>query len=71
MNPMTMRDWVQALDKMIVSNQRAILEGFGSITHEQAITKAEEEYELYRQRELRNYRSAFDEMWDKLNQDEK
>ena len=64
---MTMKDWVKALDNLVVSNQRQILEGSGSISHEEAITKAEHEYDLYRQKELKNYRSAFDEMWEKLN----
>lgn len=57
---MTMNDWVKALDNQIVASQRSILEGKGSISHKQAIEKAEHEYDLYRKRELANLKSDFD-----------
>ncbi len=57
---MTMNDWVKALDNQIVASQRSILEGNGSISHKQAIEKAEQEYEIYRKRELANLKSDFD-----------
>lgn len=39
--PMTMKDWIDALDNQIVANRRKLLEGKGSISHKQAIEKAE------------------------------
>ena len=58
--PMKMQDWINALDNQIIAHQRKILEGKGSISHEQAIKKAEHEYELFRQKELVNLKSDFD-----------
>ena len=58
--PMKMQDWINALDNQIVAHQRKILEGKGAISHEQAMKKAEKEYELFRQKELANLKSDFD-----------
>ena len=58
--PMKMQDWINALDNQIVAHQRKILEGKGKISHEQAMQKAEKEYELFRQKELSNLKSDFD-----------
>lgn len=58
--PMTMKDWVEALDNQIVANRRKLLEGKGTVSHKQAIEKAEKEFELYRQREMKQLESDFD-----------
>lgn len=58
--PMTMKDWVEALDNQIVANRRKLLEGKGTVSHKQAIEKAEKEFELYRQREMKQFESDFD-----------
>lgn len=58
--PMTMRDWIDALDNQIVSNKRKLLEGKGNISHKQAIEKAEKEFEIYRAREMKQLESDFD-----------
>ena len=58
--PMKMQDWISALDNQIIAHQRKILEGKGSISHEQAMQKAEKEYDLFRQKELANLKSDFD-----------
>ncbi len=58
--PMKMQDWITALDNQIVAHRRKILEGKGSISHEQAMQKAEKEYDLFRQKELANLKSDFD-----------
>lgn len=60
MNPMTMRDWIEALDNQIIINKRKLLEGKGSISHEEAIRKAEQEFEIYRKREMESLESDFD-----------
>lgn len=58
--PMTMKDWIDALDNQIVANRRKLLEGKGRISHKQAIEKAEREFEIYRAREMRQLESDFD-----------
>ncbi|MCL1879682.1 MAG: virulence RhuM family protein [Actinomycetia bacterium] len=59
-NPMTMADWVSALDGQIIALKRKLLTGSGSISHKQAIEKAEKEFELYRAREMKQLESDFD-----------
>lgn len=58
--PMTMQDWITALDNQIVSNRRRLLEGKGTVSHKQAIEKAEKEFEIYRAREMKQFESDFD-----------
>ena len=58
--PMSMKDWIEALDNQIISNKRKLLEGKGSISHKQAIEKAEKEFEIYREREMKQLESDFD-----------
>lgn len=60
--PMRMQDWIQALDRQIVNLQRKLLEGKGSISHKQAIEKAEHEFAIYRKREMEQLESDFDKM---------
>ena len=59
-NPMTMSDWVAALDDQIIRLRKNILEGNGTISHQEAIEKAEQEFEIYREREMRLLESDFD-----------
>lgn len=59
-NPMTMADWIAALDEQILRLRKNILEDNGSISHEEAIAKAEHEFEIYREREMRLLESDFD-----------
>ncbi len=65
--PMTMKEWVEALDNQIVANRRKLLEGKGNVSHKQAIEKAEKEFELYRQREMKQFESDFDRVVKMLN----
>ena len=60
MNPMTMKDWIETLDNQIIANKRKVLMGKGSISHKEAIEKAEKEFEIYRQREMSLFESDFD-----------
>ncbi len=50
---MKMNDWVQELDNQILLNRRKILEGKAKISHEEAIEKAEKEFKIYREREMK------------------
>ncbi len=60
MNPMTMKDWIESLDNQIVMNKRKLLLGNGHISHEEAVRKAEQEFEIYRKREMKMLESDFD-----------
>lgn len=59
-NPMTMQDWIAALDNQIISLKRNILKDKGKISHAQAMEKAEKEFEVYRAREMKQLESDFD-----------
>ena len=59
-NPMTMADWIAALDDQILRLRKNILEGNGAVSHQEAIEKAEREFEIYREREMRLLESDFD-----------
>ena len=66
MNPMTMKDWIEALDNQIIGLKRKVLMGKGHISHKQAIEKAEKEFEIYRKREMDLLESDFDKEIKKL-----
>ncbi len=59
---MKMNDWVIELDNQILFNRRKILQGNGLISHIEAIKKAEEEFKIYRDREMKELQSDFDIM---------
>ena len=59
---MTMNDWINELDNQIIQNKRKLLEGKGKISHEEAMEKAEKEFEIYRDREMKQLESDFDKM---------
>lgn len=46
-NPMYMSDYVEHLDNVLKATGENLLEGAGSVSHAQAITKATEEYQKY------------------------
>ena len=52
--PMTMQDWAAHLDRMLTMSGEQLLLDAGSISHEQAIQKATEEYKKYKARTLSN-----------------
>ena len=46
-NPMYMSDYVEHLDNVLKATGEHLLNGAGSISHAQAISKANEEYQKY------------------------
>ena len=66
MNPMTMKDWIQALDNQIIAHKRKVLIGKGCISHKQAVEQAEKEFTIYRKREMEMLESDFDKEIKKL-----
>lgn len=65
---MKMADWIEELDNQIILNRRKILEGNGKISHEEAIAKAEKEFQIYREREMKELQSDFDLMLKELKE---
>lgn len=59
-HPMTMQEWVNELDRVLQNNRRPVLTGNGSVSHQQALEKAEHEYTVYRQREMKQLESDYD-----------
>ena len=57
--PMTMKDWAEHLDKILTMSGEQLLQGNGSISHEQAIEKATTEYKKYQQRTLSDVENDF------------
>lgn len=46
--PMYMKDWIERLDSLLQLNGREILTHAGTISHQMAVNKSENEYEKYR-----------------------
>jgi hypothetical protein len=57
---MSMTDWKEFLDKQLLTLNQNILVGPGKVSHKQAIEKAEKEFEIYRDREMKQLESDFD-----------
>ncbi len=58
--PMTMEDWVNLIDKYLLLDNRDILKNAGKISHEIACDKALTEFEKYRIKQDKLYKSDFD-----------
>ena len=56
---MTMADWASYLDNILTMNGEQLLTGAGSVSHEQAINKAADEYKKYQQRTLSDVERAY------------
>ena len=65
---MTMNDWIAALDTILTGNGRVLLVGTGTVSHRQAVEKAEHEFNLYRAKEMRELESDFDRMLKELEE---
>ncbi len=57
---MSMQDWVEQTDQFLANNRREVLAGKGKISHETAMKKAEQEYEVFRVKQDKEYISEFD-----------
>ena len=58
--PMTMEDWANRIDKFLLADDRDILKDAGKISHEIACDKALTEFEKYRIKQDKLYKSDFD-----------
>lgn len=62
---MTMKDWINATDDLLKFRRKEILNNSGSISHKEAIQKAEREYEKFRVIQDQKYISSMDEFYNK------
>jgi len=62
---MTMQDWINATDDLLKFRRKKILDNSGSISHKQAVEKAESEYEKYRVIQDQEYVSSMDKFYNK------
>ena len=59
---MYMNDWKKEVENALKVFHYGVLEGKGSVSHKQAIEKAEKEYEKYKVIQDKNYISDFDRL---------
>lgn len=64
---MTMADWSAHLDRILTMGGEKLLQGAGSISHEQAIDKAKDEYKKYQARTLSDVEQAYLDCIDELS----
>ncbi len=57
--PMTMKDWAEHLDKILTMSGEQLLQGNGSISHDEAMEKAKTEYKKYQQKTLSDVEKSF------------
>ena len=62
---MTMKDWINATDDLLKFRRKEVLNNSGSISHKEAVEKAEKEYEKFRIIQDRKYISSMDEFYKK------
>ena len=66
---MYMKDWVKKLDAFLQFNEEAVLQHSGQVSHEVTKALAEQEYDKFHTRQLRNYESDFDKLLKGMNHD--
>jgi len=63
---MTMKNWISKLDEYLILLGKGILRSAGSVSAEEAESKAGREYEIYKKERDKNYISDFDREVKKL-----
>lgn len=62
---MSMTDWIEQTNQFLRNIRRNVLDGKGTVSHEQAVEKASKEYETFRVRQDKEYVSQFDKAVEK------
>ena len=62
---MSMEDWLNETDNFLKNNRRRVLKGKGTVSHDDAVKKAEDVYQRFRIRQDQNYISEFDRAMEK------
>ncbi len=60
---MTMKNWIDETDNLLKFRKKEILQNAGKISHDQAIEKANKEYEKFKVKQDMQYISSMDEMY--------
>ena len=68
---MTMQDWINATDDLLKFRKKGILDNSGSISHKEALNKAEKEYEKFKIKQDREYISSMDKFYNKYLEENK
>ena len=68
--PMTMEDWARRIDRFLLSDDRNILKDAGKISRQIACDKAISEFEKYRIKQDKLYKSDFDLLIEKVEKKE-
>lgn len=69
--PMKMNDWIERLDEFLQASRKELLNNFGKTSHQEALNKANAEYEKYRNAEDKKYISDFDREMKRIIKNEK
>lgn len=69
--PMYMHDYIERLDKILSATGSKLLQGAGSVSHKQALEKAEREYRTYQAHTLTSVEKAYLESIKTLEQETK
>jgi hypothetical protein len=64
-----MATWLAELDRQLLGDRRELLANKGCVSHKQAVEKAEQEFETYRAREMKQMESDFDRVVKALGAD--
>lgn len=70
-NLMTMQKWITATDDLLKFRKKDLLIHLGSVSHKQAIEKANKEYEKFRIKQDQEYVSSMDEMYKRYLEENK
>lgn len=65
--PMTMEDWSKRIDKFLLADDLDVLKDAGKISHEIACDKALTEFEKYRVKQDKLYKSDFDLLLEEID----
>lgn len=57
--PMTMKDWVTHLDRILTMSGEQLLQNAGTVSHQQAVEKATDEYKKYQEKTLSSVERDF------------
>ena len=68
---MTMQNWIDVAEDLIKFRKKEVLTHAGTISHKQAIDKANDEYEKFRIKQDKEYISSMDEMYKRYLEENK
>ena len=68
---MTMKNWIDETDNLLKFRKKEILQNAGIISHEQAIEKANKEYEKFKVKQDMQYISSMDKMYQRYLKENK